>query len=363
MSINKIEIQDGSGNVYYPKTSIDSVIYSDSTSIEEKIRILEYRLNELKSQLANSINNKTGSSLTSNSTVDEMIVVINSIKTLEQATADANATAGNILVDKTAYVNGAKITGTMPNNGAVTANLNCGGSYTIPAGYHNGSGKVTANSLASQTSANATAGDILKDKTAWVNGSKLTGTIDNKGAITAGNSIVQSGDKIYCRMPKGAYLTNASSGYPEISYPQGDVAAALGLTADKIVAGNTIGGIAGTATLESLGGARKFIQRITVNEVKGQPNKHTINVGFKPRFVLCWVVTTNNWHSQDLQLYSTDINGLQSGAWIQGHGSSSSGYWPKCKITGLHDNGFYYGDGKNTISSDDTFQMDVIAIG
>ena len=82
MSINKIEIQDGSGNVYYPKTSIDSVIYSDNTSIEEKIRILEYRLNELKSQLANSINNKTGSSLTSNSTVDEMTVAINSIKIL-----------------------------------------------------------------------------------------------------------------------------------------------------------------------------------------------------------------------------------------------------------------------------------------
>ena len=176
MSINKIEIQDGGGNVYYPKTSIDSVIYSDNTSIEEKIRILEYRLNELKSQLANSINNKTGSSLTSNSTVDEMAAIINSIKTLEQATADANATASNILVDKTAYVNGAKITGTMPNKGAVTASLNCGGSYTIPAGYHNGSGKVTANSLSSQTSANATAKDIIKGKTAWVNGSKITGT-------------------------------------------------------------------------------------------------------------------------------------------------------------------------------------------
>ena len=53
MSINKIEIQDDNGNVYYPKTSIDSVIYSDNTSIEEKIRILEYRLNELKGQLDN----------------------------------------------------------------------------------------------------------------------------------------------------------------------------------------------------------------------------------------------------------------------------------------------------------------------
>ena len=30
MSTSKIVIQDGSGNVYYPKTSIDSVIYSDN---------------------------------------------------------------------------------------------------------------------------------------------------------------------------------------------------------------------------------------------------------------------------------------------------------------------------------------------
>ena len=176
MSTNKIEIQDGSGNVYYPKTSIDSVIYNNDVSIEEKIRMLEYKLNELKSRLVDSINNKTGSSLTSNSTVDEMAAIINSIKTLEQATADANATASNILVDKTAYVNGTKVTGTMPNKGAVTASLNCGGSYTIPAGYHNGSGKVTANSLASQTQANATASQILSGKTAWVNGNKITGT-------------------------------------------------------------------------------------------------------------------------------------------------------------------------------------------
>ena len=79
-SANKIKIQNGNGNVYYPKTSIDSVIYSDKTSIEEKIRILEYRLNELKGQLADSINNKTGSSLTSNSTVNKMTTTINSIK-------------------------------------------------------------------------------------------------------------------------------------------------------------------------------------------------------------------------------------------------------------------------------------------
>ncbi len=58
----------------------------------------------------------------------------------------ATATAGDILSGKTAYVNGSKITGSMANNGAVNATIAPGGTYTIPAGYHNGSGKVTASS-------------------------------------------------------------------------------------------------------------------------------------------------------------------------------------------------------------------------
>jgi hypothetical protein len=37
----------------------------------------------------------------------------------------------------------------MTNQGAKTASLNCGESYTIPAGFHDGAGKITANSLAS----------------------------------------------------------------------------------------------------------------------------------------------------------------------------------------------------------------------
>lgn len=53
--------------------------------------------------------------------------------------------------------NGEKIDGTMTNNGAISTTLNCGGSYTIPKGYHNGQGKVTANSLASQTTKTGTA--------------------------------------------------------------------------------------------------------------------------------------------------------------------------------------------------------------
>ena len=61
-------------------------------------------------------------------------------------TSDATATAADISSGKTAYVNGSKITGSMSNKGAVNATVAPGGTYTIPAGYHNGSGKVTASS-------------------------------------------------------------------------------------------------------------------------------------------------------------------------------------------------------------------------
>lgn len=89
---------------------------------------------------------------------------------------------------------GEQIAGTMVNQGAKTATLSAGGSYTIPKGFHNGSGKVTANTLSSQTIADATASDIKKGKTAWVNGTKLTGTksVTVDGKEVTGNLVLNS---------------------------------------------------------------------------------------------------------------------------------------------------------------------------
>ena len=89
--------------------------------------------------------------------------------------AQTNATAAHILKDYKAYSGGQLVVGTMPNNGAVSASLNAGQSYTIPEGYHNGSGKVTANSLTNQTQGTANANNISSGKTAWVNGQLVTG--------------------------------------------------------------------------------------------------------------------------------------------------------------------------------------------
>lgn len=58
-------------------------------------------------------------------------------------TSDATATAAEVLAGKTAYKNGSKLTGTMKNNGAVDGKINTkAGKYTVPQGYHDGSGTV-----------------------------------------------------------------------------------------------------------------------------------------------------------------------------------------------------------------------------
>lgn len=56
-----------------------------------------------------------------------------------------NASDGQVLSGQTYYNTDAKTkrTGAMPNRGAVNQSLAINGSYTIPAGFHNGSGKVT----------------------------------------------------------------------------------------------------------------------------------------------------------------------------------------------------------------------------
>ena len=57
---------------------------------------------------------------------------------------DATAAVAEILKGKTAYARGAKLTGTMPNNGAVKGTISTvDGKYTVPLGYHDGSGKVS----------------------------------------------------------------------------------------------------------------------------------------------------------------------------------------------------------------------------
>ena len=144
-------------------------------------------------------------------------VTVSPIPDNYQDVSSVNAVAGDVLTGKI-YVtaDGTVTTGTMPNNGAVNRTLDVTTiSYTIPKGYHSGTGKVqivletktvtptksvqditpTAGKVLSKVTvaaipdnyidtsdADAVAANILADKTAYVGGAKVTGTMPNNGA-------------------------------------------------------------------------------------------------------------------------------------------------------------------------------------
>ena len=78
--------------------------------------------------------------------------------TFDSDTSEDTAAVAEILAGKTAHARKALLTGTMPNNGAVSGSISTkAGQYTIPQGYHDGSGKV---SISSTEQAKIIAGNI-----------------------------------------------------------------------------------------------------------------------------------------------------------------------------------------------------------
>ena len=76
--------------------------------------------------------------------------IIEGTCTYDSDTQDATVAVAEMLIGKTAYARGSKLTGTMPNNGAVTGSIETkDGTFSIPLGFHDGSGSVSI-SLAEQ---------------------------------------------------------------------------------------------------------------------------------------------------------------------------------------------------------------------
>lgn len=67
--------------------------------------------------------------------------------TFDSDTSDDTVVAAEILAGKTAHARGVLVTGTMPNRGAITGGIETvTEKFTIPQGYHDGSGFVQVNS-------------------------------------------------------------------------------------------------------------------------------------------------------------------------------------------------------------------------
>jgi hypothetical protein len=121
-----------------------------------------------------------------------------------------NLTSGDLLINKTATGNNGLVTGSMPENGQLNANLNCGQSFNVPSGHVSG-GTIIANNLASQTPANASSAQILSGFSAWVNGSLINGqaTIANIGGRQFASNTAIVGSTIYKVYSPNGVNTNA----------------------------------------------------------------------------------------------------------------------------------------------------------
>ncbi len=177
------------------------------------------------------------------------------------ASGKSAVTAATMLTGYSGWVNGAQINGSMPNNGSLTKSLNPGGSQAIAAGYYSG-GTITANKNTdtytfpanstgakydmletnlvryvdatnvyakgkadgitagrNDTPGNATAATILKNYTAWVAGTKLTGTMGNYSSSTAQScSTANTSGKLYVKPSNAGYYTSSSSFNTGIAY-------------------------------------------------------------------------------------------------------------------------------------------------
>ena len=213
-------------------------------------------------------------------------------------TSDANAMAEDIAMNKTAYINGQKITGTLPlfpnsrtftvDNAGVADNIedselefttintakqildsNLNMKFSAPYSDIVTAIGLTADKLISgntilgiegtattgidTSDATATADDIVVNKTAYANGQKITGTIPTATTITEDGSVQLESDgrfRASATVPNDIYLhSDITPRMIWLNLTKSQVAETIGLTADKIVSGNTILDVVGTASI------------------------------------------------------------------------------------------------------------------
>lgn len=140
---------------------------------------------------------------------------------------DATAAVAEILKDKTAYARGSKLTGTMPNNGAISKELaTVSEEYTVPMGYHDGSGKVK---IAATEQAKIIPGNIKQG----VEVLGIVGTLEPSSNITAHAKSVVPTFSAQTVLPDDGYdylsqVTVAAIPYTETDNAAGGITLTIG---------------------------------------------------------------------------------------------------------------------------------------
>ena len=230
---------------------------------------------------------------------------------------DVTATRADVLAGKTTVTTDsadAVVQGTMPNNGAVSQTIGINGSYTIPAGFHNGQGRVSqsiptkaaatyyattsdqtiaagqylsgAQTIKKLTASNLSAGNIKPGVTVTVNNGNtnvysVTGNMASKAAATY---YATTSDQT---IAAGQYLSGAQT-IKKLTQS--------GLSAANILRGKTITINNGNANVWSVTGSTNVLKTAVV-----QVNSGLSRAGFQLRDYSFQTVST-------YYMYYADIN-------------------------------------------------------
>lgn len=147
---------------------------------------------------------------------DKSGAIITGTNTYDSDTSNDTAEVGEILATKTAHARGSALTGTMPNNGGVTGTITTvSGEYTIPIGFHDGSGKV---SISSTEQAKIIAGNIRQGVTIL----GVEGTMSGQEGVVAQSKTVTPTGAVQVITPDTGYNYLAQVTVSAIPYSESD---------------------------------------------------------------------------------------------------------------------------------------------
>ena len=184
---------------------------------------------------------------------------------------------------------GVSAANTLTSNGVLYSNA--GSSVTTVEGALN---ELYANYNSLLAKGNASASEILSGKTALVGGKEVTGTMTNidrsiveKQYLWTGTQLNEHNTWLVSWIPSAYYSgwqTSNGKMYAETYIRQSDLTSSIGLTSDKLLKGQTVAGVSGTATSDATANASQILSGKTAyvngNKVTGtMPNRSCVAGG------------------------------------------------------------------------------------